>query len=215
MSRKLDITGQRFGLLVVVQASPLRQSNGGCMWDCICDCGKTTTTAQWNLKNGGTKSCGCLKAHNNFRHGKAATGMYDSWVSMIQRCTNPNSPAFEKYGKCGISVCERWLSSFKNFLEDMGERPEGTSIDRIDPTGNYEPSNCRWANKTEQMYNQNLRNNNTSGKSGVYFREDRNKWYARISKERKHYHLGHFDTFEEAVAAREKAELELYGYNKQ
>lgn len=118
------------------------------------------------------------------------------------------------YKNKNIKVCERWYK-FENFYADMGERPEGMSIDRIDPYGNYCPENCRWADTTEQTYNQTRRCNNTSGRTGVRFRHERGKWEARIGYYGKKKILGMFDTFEEAVAAREKAELELYGYNKQ
>lgn len=134
---------------------------------------------------------------------------------MTQRCLNPHNKEYKNYGGAGVSVCQRWLESFENFLKDMGEKPSGLSLDRIDPYGNYEPSNCRWGNPSDQSFNQRRSSSNTSGRTGVTYDHEVRKWHARISKENKQYNLGYYNTFEEAVAAREKAELELYGYNKQ
>ena len=87
------------------------------------------------------------------RHGMRSTSTYSSWANILQRCTNQNSQAYERYGGRGITVCDRWRNSFENFYADMGERPEGTSIDRINNDSNYEPGNCRWATSTEQNNN--------------------------------------------------------------
>lgn len=215
MTKRLDLTGQRFTRLTAVRRSETKDHSGKLMWHCYCDCGKTIVTTVGSLRSGNTRSCGCLKANNNFRHGSSTTKTYNSWKAMLSRCTNPKSSRFKDYGGRGITVCERWLESFENFLEDMGEKPEGTTLDRIDPDGNYHKENCRWADATEQNYNRRLRADNTSGRAGVAYNNRVGRWRATISKERKRYSLGYFNTFEEAVAAREKAELELYGYNKQ
>jgi hypothetical protein len=113
-----------------------------------------------NLRSGDVRSCGCLQreiiARRNRTHGHSVRGAetptYRSWKAMHTRCTNPNPSTWAHYGGRGIEICERWRS-FESFLEDMGERPEGTSIDRIDVDGNYEPGNCRWATPTEQRAN--------------------------------------------------------------
>lgn len=214
MTRKLDVTGQRFGKLVVLECKNVKSNNGDFIWICKCDCGNTVESPVGQLRSGARHCCKECGRPGRYTHSLSHTKEYKAWNKMKARCYRPNDSEWS-YLYEGVTVCERWLESFENFYADMGPRPAGTSLDRIDPSGNYEPSNCRWTNPTEQSYNQKLHSSNKSGKSGVYFREDRNKWCARISKERKHYHLGHFDTFEEAVAAREKAELELYGYNKQ
>lgn len=107
------------------------------------------------------KSCGCqqrrLKSEAGTTHGKCGTRTYRSWQTMIQRCTNPNHTRFKLYGDTGRTVCTRWLSSFAAFLSDMGERPVGCSLDRIDNSRGYEPGNCRWVDQETQ--NRNKRNN--------------------------------------------------------
>ena len=102
------------------------------------------------------KSCANRKEnHYNWKHGYSnnSNPTYNSWQSMIQRCTNPDATRYNTYGAREIQVCERWLNSFEDFLEDMGKRPEGKTLDRIDNYGNYEPSNCKWSTYKEQANN--------------------------------------------------------------
>lgn len=153
--RTADLTGLRFGRLVVVRISPKR-SSGNVYWHCVCDCGQTREVQRSALVSGASQSCGCLKNELSSRrqktHGMTQTPTYSSWVSMTGRCTNPNLREWPHYGGRGITVCSQWRN-FEGFLRDMGERPLGTSLDRIDNERSYEPGNCRWATPKEQSRN--------------------------------------------------------------
>lgn len=155
---KIDLTGQRFGRLVALRDVGRGGSTGRLvLWRCRCDCGSIIVTNSNYLRTKHIKSCGCLFLEgNNLKHGHARKDMlsptFTTWRSMIQRCHDPNLKAFKYYGGMGITVCKRWLK-FENFLADMGPRPTNHSIDRIDPYGDYKPSNCRWATQLQQRHN--------------------------------------------------------------
>lgn len=136
----------------LVQEFADKNVRGELRWLCKCECGTVKTVKGKNLLNGESKSCGCLWREVVTSHGMTNTPTFKSWESMLQRCTNKNSPDWPRWGGKGIKVCERWFK-FENFYADMGERPLGTSIDRINNKGNYEPGNCHWATKSEQQRN--------------------------------------------------------------
>lgn len=152
-----DLTGQRFGRLVIDGYAGVRGAGRGqTIWLCRCDCGSTTSVAAGHLRCGHTRSCGCLRTGPpaSKTHGKRRTPEYGTWSKMVQRCINPRDRAFVYYGGRGIGVCDRWRQSFEAFLADVGPRPSPNhSIDRINNDGHYEPSNVRWATDLEQGRN--------------------------------------------------------------
>jgi hypothetical protein len=153
MAKFESLLGQRFGRLTVTSHVGVR--HGKHHWACTCDCGGSATVPTGALRSGNTRSCGCLHVATVTTHGHSRSSEYRIWLTMIQRCDNPRAAAYDRYGGRGIRVCERWLQSFENFLEDVGPRPSlEHSIDRIDNDGHYEPGNCRWATKLVQVRNQ-------------------------------------------------------------
>ena len=146
----IDLTGKRFHMLKVIKYI------GNSKFKCQCDCGKITTPASVSLRKGLTKSCGCLSHKSlgirNRKHGYSGTPTYQSWANMVRRCTDKNAKDYRYYGGRGIKVCIRWLK-FENFLKDMGEKPEGMTIERVHNDRDYKPSNCKWATMSEQNRN--------------------------------------------------------------
>lgn len=162
MAAGKDLTGARFGRLLVTHR--LENDGSARVWLTKCDCGSTKAVRARALLCGETKSCGCLRRETSAqtgrdtgrRNGYCAGGVvrrwYSIWSGMMKRCYNPHAHAYDRYGGRGIAVCERWHQP-ENFLSDMGEPPEGTSIDRINGDGHYEPGNCRWASAKTQGSN--------------------------------------------------------------
>lgn len=156
MMPKLKIKiGDRFGKLTIRRTNG-KDKYGKRLWKCKCDCGRFCDASSSALHLAKKKSCGCLRperaAARQRTHGLSGSPSYITWQNMLNRCRNPKVKSFLDYGAAGISVCERW-HNFHNFYLDMGQRPEGKSLDRIDPFGNYEPANCKWSTRSEQARN--------------------------------------------------------------
>lgn len=184
---RLDLTGQQFGRLTVIKYL-YTDKNRKAVWLCQCACGQQTKVLAGKLRNGHTSSCGCwarevtapflrARREENYKHGGCGTPTYKSWDSAKQRCFNPNDDHYPSYGGRGVTMCDRWRYSFQNFLDDMGERPKGTTIDRWpDPLGNYEPGNCRWATPTQQSQNRPSNRYCAMGPGGLPLKEVVKRW---------------------------------------
>lgn len=207
--------GEKYAKLTILEEGPRSRLDKRQVW-CSCDCGNPEPTLVQvnNIISGNTSSCGCVGEESRKTHGMSNTRTYQIHEGMIRRCKPHLADDFPYHAGKGIKVCEEW-KTFENFFEDMGECPEGMSLDRIDVNGNYCKDNCRWATNSVQGYNKGLDPNNTSGKSGVSWYTQNQKWSAEIHVENQHIRLGMFNNFEDAVKAREEAELKYYGWNKQ
>ena len=179
---KFDLTGKRFGLLTIVEqvdnvGFSAANRNGFTSWLCRCRCGTETVVLGSNIKRGNTRSCGCedrrLTAERSTTHGLKNHWLYPTWIEMNQRCLNPECKSFRNYGARKISICDEWrnddvgcapayqtgdrtgLVRFIEWIENnLGPKPEGYSLDRIDNDGNYEPGNLKWSSAKEQRVNQ-------------------------------------------------------------
>lgn len=160
MARRVNRIGLRLGRLTVVEDTGKRSSGKNIIWRCLCSCGNYTEVCSSNLKKGNITSCGCYSLELKTKHGFAARrgeyrGEYLIYRAMINRCFNEKNPYYSQYGGRGITVCEDW-SSFDNFIRDMGRRPSGYQLDRIDNNLGYSKNNCRWATPRQNTNNRNV-----------------------------------------------------------
>lgn len=166
--RVKDIRGQKFNMLTAVSFLGVYGQRKHAKWLFRCDCGNDCIALASNVIAGTTKACGCLMQSSKVRHGDSASRTYHIYYGMLDRCLKPGRRGYERYGGAGITVCDRWRESYKNFIEDMGHCPEGMSLDRVNPLGNYEPGNCEWSHIVEQ-------NNNRKSRWLAYAKAEREK----------------------------------------
>lgn len=178
MAKPKEMVGKTFHRLTVLKELKERKGGSVC-YDCECVCGNNIEVKGKYLRNGDTKSCGCLnierikqQGYQNKKHGFSSLPEYNVYKTMISRCINKKHDRYYRYGGRGIKVCDRWLESFENFYEDMGDKPKNCTLDRMDNNGIYSANNCRWATITQQNIN----------------REKSDMWGIRISPSNK-YHL--------------------------
>lgn len=161
MSKLIDLTGQRFGRWTVIERAPAKVTGrqATTMWLCRCDCGNAKVVSGTNLKNGASKSCGCLSTEliskRSRIHAMSDTKIHYVWRGMKQRCTNPKHRGYPDYGGRGVTVCDEWLHNFQAFYNwaIVNGYKDGLSIDRIDNDKGYSPDNCRWVPRKVQNIN--------------------------------------------------------------
>lgn len=194
--RVKDMIGKSFGRLTVIERAE-NTKRGQARWKCLCDCGNITIVNGYELRSFGIKSCGCYRKEFKKKNGLSQTALYRHWKSMKERCYNKKNPSYKWYGERGITVCEAWLADdgCKKFIDwalANGYR-ESLSLDRIDPNGNYEPNNCRWATEIEQHNNTRANTYYTiDGKTDTLANlcREYNKSYSKVWQRIKH---GHYD----------------------
>jgi hypothetical protein len=209
----IDLTGRTYGLLTVRCVAD-RTSNP-ITWLCDCACGKKSVIRRGNLVSGNTKSCGCEENKFHTQHGHAgATGRessptYKSWQNMIVRVRRGDAGHEQSKWYKGVHITPAWFN-FTNFLHDMGERPDGLTLDRIDGAKGYSKTNCRWATFTQQSRNTRTKTS-ISGHRGVVRSANKKRWVASLAVASKRISLGTFTNLDDAVAARKQGEIKYWG----
>lgn len=212
-TRHINLSGKRFGRLQVMDTYTWHTFPNGqrkAKWKCICDCGEVVHTLVTQLQSGSTKSCGCLHKEATSlanRKWSFSRKLYETYHNMISRCYDPRHKSHQNFKKYGIEVCERWLGEdgINNFYEDMGEKPEGLYLVRVDPLRNFEKENCKWVTKVEaskSIYKFPRSKKSKTGRVGVKFDKRRNHYIARIVLNGKEKNKA-FLSLEEAVEFRD------------
>ena len=207
MGKKLELTGERFGRLLVIRDSGKRAYGSHVLWKCKCDCGVIKNIIGYSLTSGLTKSCGCYQKERVVetftKHGLAGTKLHEVWHNIKKRCNNPELKDYKNYGERGITICDEWKNDFVAFYEFAIKNgwKESLRIDRIDNNGNYEPSNCRFITHRKNCLNRSFKPKG-SGYVGVSLSENRKSWRSRINIYGKEICFGTFKTKIAAVIAR-------------
>lgn len=210
-----DATGEVYNRLTVLRLTGTTQSQGQVHWLCRCECGKEISVTLGHLRSGHTRSCGCYRRDQTKKalvtHGMSRTPEHVLWLAVKARCENPNHKNYGTYGGAGISVCPEW-HDFSTFMRDMGPRPSPKhSIDRIDPFGDYEPSNCRWTVQFVQSANRKKVGKYGLGVSRVFTRRGIERFKAYLQVGGRKLSAGTFDTPEQAASAYLDKARELFG----
>ena len=210
MGKFIDLTGQRFGKLVVKERAPNNRF-GGARWLCQCDCGKQSVVTAGELKRGHAKSCGCVAIKHGDARVSQKTKLYYVWSGIKQRCENPSNKNHDDYGGRGIKMCPEWLENYSCFREWAYQSgySEGLEIDRIDNDKGYFPENCHWVERKNNVRNTRTRKDSSSGVKGVW-KLASGRYLVKIGVNGKQITVGRFDTFEEARTARFRAESEYW-----
>lgn len=202
----MNIVGNKYNMLTVVSYTGRKRGTHREI-ECVCDCGTHVVTINTCVVQGHRKSCGCAR----IKHGASYSAEYSSWKGMKSRCYNEKNIRYRHYGGRGIFVCDRWKSSFENFLEDMGPKPSAVhSIERIDVDGNYEPKNCEWATPQKQSRNKRKERSKT-GERGISLMPNGKDFKAGITVNDRRVHIGVYRSLEEAKKARSDAERKYWG----
>jgi hypothetical protein len=215
MKKRVNLAGQTFGRWFAM--GPIFIEGKRSQWLCICECGEHVKPIQSHqLLSGNSQSCGCLQKERtreaHIKHGLCQSSTYSSWRSMKCRCDNPSTTGYEYYGGRGITYDPRW-KTFELFYEDMGERPERATLDRIDNNKGYYKDNCRWVNESIQSHNQRKRSNCTSQYRGVSWSSQDKIWISKIVCNGLSIYIGSFSDEESAALAYDQKAHDLYGEN--
>lgn len=200
-NRLIDLTGQKFGRLIVIKRST--NKNNRVYWECICDCGNIKIVSAKLLRNGESRSCGCLRVETMTTHGLSNCKIYEVWSGMINRCEWQGNTRFHRYGARGINICEEWRNNFEHFYNWAVNNgfQKGLQLDRKDNDGNYEPDNCRFVTPKVNVNNRpRLKYKNLP--KGVYPDKYGNgKFQAQWSEYKICHYIGTYNTVEEAAEA--------------
>lgn len=203
---KLKKIGQKFGQWTILEkAENISKIKKQSYYRCQCDCGTIKNIFGGSLGKT-SKSCGCLRIVSITKHGMNKTPEHQAWSGMRQRCTNPNSPHYHRYGGRGITVVQEWMDSFEAFYRDMGKKPTGLTLERINNELGYFKDNCCWASRKKQARNRKRFKTGGSGIVGISWYRRTQKYRVYIMTDNQEHHIGYFDTLDQAAIARKQAE---------